>query len=122
MQISWQGPFHYDTTEVEKQVKELNGVYLVLSKLKDRNEFGVKYVGKTETSRLKARLLEHLSDTEKNADLKNFLEDYASYVVFAYIEVEEDRKNIEHTFYHHYKPNFNQAEPEGKLIVINFPI
>lgn len=121
MPVNWSWGFSYNEAEIEKRVKEVNGVYLILSKLKETGELRVKYVGRTQEARLKTRLLEHLAEAETNEELKAFLRDYESYIIFAYIEFEEDRKNVEHTLFHHYKPKFNKVEPEGKLIAINLP-
>ena len=117
--LKWSNLLDFESETVSKNASEKEGVYR-LSQLNSKNrEYEVFYVGRAEN--IKERLLEHLSQDEENDCIKNKVAKGNNKFKFALIPLEEDRKNAEHTLYHHYnKPSCNKVEPEGKIIQINF--
>ena len=119
MQLDWKGRYSYTEEEVKKIVKKQPGNYILLVKRKNVNYRPV-YVGKADKY-LEERLLEHFSNKEPNPCIKNHIKEHTMGMRYCYVDSEEDRKNVEHTLYHHYDRECNEKEPEGKKIDINFP-
>ena len=119
MQIQWSDVYDYNERTVNNNVYSKAGVYRLSVKLKD-NSFRIFYVGRSDD--LKKRLLEHLSDSERNKCLLNHIKDYTIKFRFAYIPLEQDRKDVEYTLYKKVKPECNEIEPEGKIIDVNLEL
>lgn len=117
MEITWFGDIEFNRNSLER-LENKGGVYILSVRLKI-GSLRVFYVGKSED--LKKRLLEHLSGTNSSECIQKHMENHYVYFNYAYVNSEEDRKNIEHTLYHHFgKPECNDVEPEGEMIEINF--
>lgn len=118
MNLEWHGRFPFNKEEVTSQVTTKGGNYMISVKLKD-GKFRSIYVGKTED--LQGRLLEHLSDSEKNPCLSKHVKEFVLQFRFCYVSSGEDRSNVEHTLYQNYPHECNEKEPEGKIIEITPP-
>lgn len=116
MQLKWSDLNGFNENNVRNLVLIEGGVYRIYIKMTD-GKYKVIYVGSAEN--LQKRLLEHLSTTEQNSKLKNMIERYITAFRFTYLSSESDRKNIEYTLFHHFKPECNENEPEGTYIDIN---
>lgn len=73
-------------------VPNVPGVYLLLYHIK-QNGYYPFYAGETET--LRARLLQHLSDSEPNKCIKKAMKDWAVYFVYAMVDDTRLLKGIE---------------------------
>lgn len=118
MELDWY-ECEYNEKAVKEFIEEKGGVYLIVLRQEDRSR-KVRYIGKAE--KLRTRLLEHFSEEEPNKCLSNYAKgNYEKYMIWVYIPLEEDRKNIEYTLYKKYTPKCNEKEPEGKIVDISFP-
>lgn len=95
-----------------------SGVYRLMTRKQGSEEYLVIYVGKSRD--LKERLLQHLSDGEENACLREKVSKLTVWYRIAYAAFEEDRQDAEHTMYHKFNPGCNEVEPAGKIIDMNF--
>jgi excinuclease UvrABC nuclease subunit len=115
MNLEWHGKFTFIEEKASSLVDTTGGNYMISVKLKNGNYRSI-YVGKAEN--LQKRLLEHLSDKEKNKCLRDHVKDHTVVFRFCYVNSEENRSNVEHTLYHKYPHECNEKEPEGKIIEI----
>ena len=118
MNLEWHGRFSFNKEKVTSLVADVGGNYMISVKLKNEN-FRSIYVGKTE--QLKTRLLEHLSDGEKNSCLRKNVKEFVLEFRFCHVSSAVDRSNVEHTLHHKYPHECNEVEPEGKIIDITAP-
>ena len=118
MRLLWKGRYKYTEGNVRKHVLSKGGNYIILVLLNNGNYRPV-YIGKT--GNLRTRLLAHMLPKEPNRCIRKCFTDLFPYFRFCYVGTLEDRKNVEHTLYHHYRHRCNEKEPEGKIIDINFP-
>lgn len=118
MNLEWHGRFPFTKEKVNSLVATTGGNYMISVKLKD-GKYRSIYVGKTED--LQSRLMEHLSDDEKNPCICKHVKDFVLEFRFCYVSSKDDRSNVEHTPYHQYPHECNQVEPEGKIIDITPP-
>jgi excinuclease UvrABC nuclease subunit len=119
MQVKWSSFQDLTRDNIKKYVPTSPGVYLLWLKLKTE-EWKCYYVGKAEN--LETRLLEHISDNEQNACIKNHVSQHINRYVTAEVARKADRDCIEKFLYdHYYKPECNQADPGGTPIPVNLP-
>ncbi|OGK16583.1 hypothetical protein A2774_03145 [Candidatus Roizmanbacteria bacterium RIFCSPHIGHO2_01_FULL_39_12c] len=89
----------------------LPGVYRLSYKSLQDGSYYVFYVGRAED--LKQRLLAHLSPTEENVCIKNYLEQFDCYFRYAIVENEKVRGAAEKQMFKQYQPVCNISEPDG---------
>ncbi|MBL7073873.1 GIY-YIG nuclease family protein [candidate division KSB1 bacterium] len=118
MNIEWSS-FHtpYNESEVKKYVPTSAGVYLLWVKYKS-DRWEAFYIG--QASNLENRLLEHLSDEEKNNCIKENVK-YTSGFHYAKVGKQSDRDGIEKYLYDHYSTECNKVDPGGTSILVNLP-
>lgn len=109
--LKWSRLLPLQTTEINNIPTGLSGVYRLSKKAADEKYY-VFYVGKAAD--IKNRFLEHLSESETNAGLKQKLKSPGD-VAFRYAVVtkEEIRSAAERQMYKYYAPECNIQEPEG---------
>lgn len=120
MQITWSGFYSsYTETTVKKNVPEKTGIYLLWVKLKNGN-WRCFYIGQADN--VKTRLLQHLSDSEKNECIKTNVTNYTCGFEFAFVGRQADRDGIEKYLYNYYSPECNNISPPGvDPIEVNLP-
>jgi excinuclease UvrABC nuclease subunit len=118
MQITWSSFQNLTEENVRKYVPKDAGVYLLWVKLKNE-KWRCYYVGQADD--LERRLLEHLSDEEKNPCIKTNVHDYISGYKYAKVARQSDRDGIEKSLYDHYEPECNEKDPGGEPIEVNLP-
>ena len=120
MKINWSA-FHdkYDEENVRKYTPTKPGVYLLWVKLKEGNKWKCFYCGLADN--LEDRLLDHLSDSEKNERIKEEVKKYVCGFEWAEVAKQSDREGIEKFLYDHYKPECNKVDPGGTPTEINLP-
>ena len=96
---------------VKALADNLAGVYR-FSYLAEDGSYYVFYVGKAED--IKKRLLEHLSSSEKNVCIKNYLASKKCFFRYAKITKAYIRDAAEKQMYKQYEPSCNEKEPEGR--------
>ena len=89
----------------------LPGAYRFSYKADDGNYY-IFYVGKAED--IKKRLLEHLSDSETNVCIKNYLATKDCFYRYAKITKSYIRDAAERQMYKQYEPSCNEKEPDGR--------
>lgn len=120
MKITWSS-FHSDFSENEVKNYAPNeaGVYLLWVKLADGDKWKCFYAGQAKD--LEKRLLEHLSDNEKNDCIKKKASNKVCGFEYAKVATQSDRDGIEKYLYDHYNPECNTQDPGGKPIEVNLP-
>jgi excinuclease UvrABC nuclease subunit len=87
------------------------GVYRLSYKSEDGN-FYVFYIGKADD--IKKRLCEHISDSEMNVCIRNYLKTKVCYYRYAKVTASYIREAAEKQMYNHYQPVCNHIEPGGR--------
>jgi excinuclease UvrABC nuclease subunit len=118
MEITWSAFHDLNKENVERNVPEVAGVYLLWVKLKSE-KWMCYYVGQAED--LQTRLLEHCSPAEQNDCIKNNVQNHISGYEYAKVAKQADRDGIEKFLYNHYKPECNKQDPGGTPIEVNLP-
>lgn len=120
MQITWSGFYsNYTESTVKNNVPEKAGIYLLWVKLTN-GKWRCFYVGQADN--LKTRLLQHLSDNEKNECIKTKVSKYTCGFEFALVGKQTDRDGIEKYLYDYYKPECNKiSPPDVDPIEVNLP-
>jgi hypothetical protein len=118
MQITWSSFKKLTEENVRKDVPRDAGLYLLWVKLKN-GKWRCYYAGQADD--LERRLLEHLSDEEKNRCIKTNVRDYISGYQYAKVAKQSDRDGIEKFLYDHYKPECNEKDPGGEPIEVSLP-
>jgi len=120
MKLNWSGFYSsYTETNVKNNVPEKEGIYLLWVKLKN-GKWKCFYVGQADN--LKTRLLEHLSDKEKNECIKTNVSKYTCGYEFALVSKQADRDGIEKYLYEYYSPECNKiSPPDVDPIEVNLP-
>lgn len=90
---------------------DLPGVYRLSYESEDGNYY-VFYVGKAEN--IKGRLLEHLSSSEENVCIRNYLATKNCFFRYAKITKSYIRDAAERQMYKQYESSCNENEPEGR--------
>lgn len=116
MRLEWFGIIEFNEENIKK-LQNKGGVYRLSVKHKN-GDWIVFYIGKSED--LKRRLLEYLSGGDGDECVQKRIKNKYVSFKYAYVDSEEDRKNIEYTLYKNYNPECNDVEPEGNKIEINF--
>lgn len=116
MKLVWSEVLGLNQKNIE-QVQNRGGAYRFSVRLEDKS-LRIFYVGKAED--LKKRLLEYISGEDVDKCVQNHIKNHNVFFKYAYVDLEEDRKNIEYTLYKKYSPECNDVEPEGREIEINF--
>jgi len=102
LRVTWSSRITYNEGNVEHNVPLKGGIYRLLRA--QEGGYGVFYVG--ESDKLQRRLLEHLSDEEKNDCIKKRLKDTA-YFRFALLDGESNRLCAESYMYQEYDVDRN---------------
>ena len=120
MQITWSEFYNsYTETTVSNSVPEKAGIYLLWVKLKN-GKWRCFYVGQADN--LTTRLMQHLSDTEKNECIKTSVSKYICRFEFALVGKQTDRDGIEKYLYNYYSPECNKiSPPDVEPIEVNLP-
>lgn len=99
----------------DKSVKDIPdgipGVYRLSYKDGDGNYY-VFYVGKADD--IKVRLQEHLSRSEQNVRIKNYIEVKKCFFRYAKATKDYIRSSAERQMYRQFEPPCNDKEPEGR--------
>lgn len=95
LNVEWTKPYPFFEEQVKHVVPENEGIYRLSNKAE-----GVFYVGQSDN--LQRRLLEHLSDEEKNVCIKGKLE-FQVYFRFALLKAEKERLCAESFMYQQFK-------------------
>lgn len=109
--LTWTQLAELSDISVKKLADNLAGVYRFSYKADDGNYY-VFYVGKAED--IKKRLLEHLSSSEQNVCIKNYLATKKCFFRYAKITKDYIRDAAEKQMYKQYEPSCNDKEPEGR--------
>ena len=109
--LTWTQLAELSDNSVEKLADDLAGVYRFSYKADDGNYY-VFYIGKAED--IKKRLLEHLSSSEQNVCIKNYLATKKCFFRYAKITKDYIRDTAEKQMYKQYEPSCNDKEPEGR--------
>lgn len=109
--LTWTKLTSLDEKSVETLPNDLAGVYR-LSYKADDGSYYVFYVGKAEN--IKVRLLQHLSSSEDNVCIKNYLDTKNCFFRYAKITKSYIRDAIERQMYKHFEPVCNDKEPQGR--------
>ncbi len=120
MDINWKG-FHLslDEKEVKQHVPTQPGVYVLWGKL-PTGKWHTLFVGEAEN--LRDRLLRHLSESERSADLKKHISMRQCGFEFALVDHPRFRKGIEKYLYDLYdRPECNDGDPGGEPIRVDLP-
>lgn len=118
VQFPWSERIELTEANVRVIPERRSGIYRLMTRRQRSEEYPVIYVGKSRD--LRERLLEHLSDGEENACLKEKISTLMVWYRIAYAEFEEDRQDAEHTMYHKFNPSCNEVEPAVNVIDMNF--
>lgn len=115
LSVDWNlRPYHFNEEQIKRVVPEKGGIYRL------SNTEGVFYVGQSDN--LRRRLLEHLSDNEKNTCIKEKL-NFAVRFRFALVNGEKERLHAESYMYYHFKKEkectCNDKEPSETPCEIN---
>lgn len=119
LKVKWVRIHHLDENTVKDKVAKNPGVYRLSFYEEKGKAPTIFYVGKAYES-LQRRLLEHLSNEEKNDCVKSKIAKHVCAFKLAYVDKEEDRSDIEHTMYEKFGNLCNVQEPEGNLVEVNF--
>lgn len=109
--LSWTKLDELNKISAGKVPDNLPGVYRLSYKAEDDNYY-VFYIGKAE--KIKERLLQHLSSTEENVCIKNYLDTKKCFFRYAKITKSYIREATEKKMYKQYVPTCNTNEPEGR--------
>lgn len=109
--LTWTKLTAVGETAIKAIGENLAGVYR-LSYLADDGNYYIFYVGQSED--VKKRLLEHLSSTEKNVCIKNYLTTKKCFFRYAKVSKDYIRDAAERQMYKQYEPSCNELEPEGR--------
>ncbi len=108
--LTWTKLENLSETAIEGLPDNLPGVYRLSYKAEDGNYY-VFYIGKAE--KIKDRLLQHLSSTEENICIKNYLSTKECFFRYAKVTEAYIREAAEKQMYKQYEPICNTKEPEG---------
>jgi|SRR3989344_32339 len=109
--LTWTRLVELSNESVQGILDNLPGVYRLSYKAEDGNYY-VFYIGKAED--IKSRLLEHLSTSESNVCIKNYLATKECFFRYAKITKDYIRSAAEKQMYQQYEPSCNDKEPEGR--------
>lgn len=110
--ISWTKLTSLTEQSIEVLSAGIGGVYRLSYKSSDGNYY-VFYVGQAED--IKERLLQHLSASEMNECIKNYLRTEDCFFRYAKITRQYLRDATERKAYGEYGPKCNYQEPSGSL-------
>ncbi len=107
--LTWTNLITLNRDSANEIPENLPGVYR-LSYKGDDGKYYVFYVG--QATDIKSRLLQHLSDSESNMCIRNYLTRECS---FRYAKVinENVRNSAERQMYNYYEPSCNERKPDG---------
>lgn len=108
--LTWTKLIPLDKPNIDKINTEVSGVYRLSYKADDGNYY-VFYVRKADD--IKQRLSEHLSPSETNICIKNYIAKFSCYFRYAIVENEKVRTAAEKQMFKQYEPSCNENEPEG---------
>jgi len=119
IKVTWSSRITHNEENVKYNVPEKAGIYRLLKA--GETGYGVHYVGQSDE--LQRRLLEHLSNEEKNECIKRLMKDTA-YFRFALLEAEKDRLCAESYLYQELGvdgngPPCNKQKPQVNPCEIN---
>ncbi len=109
--LTWTKLTELSNSFVKKLADNLPGIYRFSYKADDGNYY-VFYVGKAED--IKKRLTKHLSPSEQNICIKNYLATKKCFFRYAKITKDYIRDAAERQMYKRYEPNCNDKEPDGR--------
>ena len=107
--VYWNGVIEY-IEENSDDIPEESGVYEILVK-NDDGKYYRKYIGQSDN--LNDRYFSHMSNQEKNEDIKNGLKKYHCGFDYALLDPEDDRKDAEQKLYDEHGYSWNKQRPEG---------
>lgn len=110
--LSWTKLEELTAITVRKLSDNISGVYRLSYKHADGNYY-IFYVGKSANS-IKERLLQHLSETETNVCVANYISKEKCYFRYAQITNEEVRSATERQAFNFYQPSCNEIQPVGR--------
>ncbi|OFX11240.1 MAG: hypothetical protein A3G22_05950 [Alphaproteobacteria bacterium RIFCSPLOWO2_12_FULL_40_11] len=109
--LTWTKLTGLSNSSVTALAGNLAGVYR-FSYLAEDGNYYIFYVGQTED--IKKRLLEHLSSSETNVCIKNYLSSKKCFFRYAKITKDYIRNAAEKQMYKQYEPSCNEKEPSGR--------
>ena len=109
--LTWTKLTSLDNPSIDTLPDSLPGVYRLSYKAEDDNYY-VFYIGKAED--IKIRLLQHLSSSETNVCIKNYIGTKDCFFRYAKITKSYIRDAAEKQMYKQYEPTCNDKEPEGR--------
>ena len=116
LELQWSELIPLTYEKIQEMGEDL-GVYRLSYESADGKRY-VFYIGK---GKLKIRLFDHISDSEDNTCIKNYIKKYKCFFKYAVIDNEQDRAGAERQLYLYFDaPNCNTYEPEGPDVEINF--
>lgn len=120
--MPWNGPYRF--ADNDRVGNDIPGVYVIARVVPGYMPQAV-YVG--QGASIRQRIGDHIRTSRPGVGLGGFLAAYmATTARFYYLRVgdEDTRNNCEHTLFWHYggtKNLYNQVEPPGRLIRMDFP-
>lgn len=108
--LAWTKLTELTETSIKAITNNLPGVYRLSYKADDGNYY-IFYVGQAED--LKKRLLEHLSPSENNVCIRNYLNKKTCRFRYAKVTNSNIRNAAERQMYKQYEPSCNEKEPDG---------
>jgi len=118
MQITWSSFHRFTEESVRKHVPKESGIYLLWVQL-ENNKWRCFYVGQTVD--LEGSLIEHLSDNESNACVKQKVHELICGYEYVLIDYRISRDRIEKFLYDFFGPECNTSDPGGEAIEVNLP-
>jgi len=109
--LTWTKLAELSDNSAKNIADNLQGVYRFSYKATDGNYY-VFYIGKADD--IKKRLLEHLSPSEQNVCIKNYLATKECFFRYAKITKDYIREAAEKQMYKQYEPSCNDKEPDGR--------
>lgn len=109
--LSWTKLTELSNNVIKDMTDNIPGVYRLSYRADDGNYY-VFYVGKAEN--IRKRLLDHLSESENNVCIRNYLATKKCFYRYAKITKDYIRDAAERQMYKKYEPSCNEKEPEGR--------
>lgn len=106
--LNWSSPRRYMREDIQRFSTEKAGIYLIYAERANAYKQLV-YVGQADN--IKTRLLEHISENEKNEILKRILSHEVCYYSYAEVPLPNKRNSIENFIYNKCHPEANINRP-----------
>jgi len=117
--VTWKPFQSLESETINNSVPQKAGIYLFWVQLKD-NKWKVFYVGQAKN--LRARISDHLTESEKNKCIKENVNNYVCGFEYCLVGKQNDRDGVEKYLYEYFTPECNDnSPPSDEPIEINLP-